>query len=572
MPTIEALTERAEAVTSQTLGSDVFARFEREPDTLVIPVVDNDQPVGLVERNVFLMKIAGRFGHACYANRPIRYVMDTEPAVVEAGVSIDSFCDVLLKSGPGALMRGFIVTRSGRYHGVGTAVSLLQSVNDMQRRQNAALAEEARELSDTRTQALVSARAKSQFLAIMSHELRTPMNGVLAVAELLRRQPLNSQAHAHVTTIVESSESVLRILQDALDLSRAEAGELDLHPEATPLLALMDEVQAVWAPRASEDNVTLMVSYEGDTELAAVIDGVRVKQVFNNLIGNALKFARNGVVEAGLKAVATGDRIRLEARVRDDGAGVDPDRVDDIFEPFVHGSGPDGAGLGLAICRQIVDRMNGRIWAENNAGRGATFAFDIDVERTQAAAAPASNVETLGGGDLASHPHILIVDDNATNRVVAQALCEMFGCTSETAEDGVEALEAVRERRFDLVLMDIKMPRMDGVQATQAIRALDGPVGDIPIVALTANADPEDAKKYIATGMAAVVEKPIKPERRSPNLPPPAASPGPRPRFPGPPGRRRHRPRPHHSRPDAAPWPSDRSARTSAAGPPRGRG
>jgi signal transduction histidine kinase/FixJ family two-component response regulator len=513
MPTIEALTERAEAVTSQTLGSDVFARFEREPDTLVIPVVDNDQPVGLVERNVFLMKIAGRFGHACYANRPIRYVMDTEPAVVEAGVSIDSFCDVLLKSGPGALMRGFIVTRSGRYHGVGTAVSLLQSVNDMQRRQNAALAEEARELSDTRTQALVSARAKSQFLAIMSHELRTPMNGVLAVAELLRRQPLNSQAHAHVTTIVESSESVLRILQDALDLSRAEAGELDLHPEATPLLALMDEVQAVWAPRASEDNVTLMVSYEGDTELAAVIDGVRVKQVFNNLIGNALKFARNGVVEAGLKAVATGDRIRLEARVRDDGAGVDPDRVDDIFEPFVHGSGPDGAGLGLAICRQIVDRMNGRIWAENNAGRGATFAFDIDVERTQAAAAPASNVETLGGGDLASHPHILIVDDNATNRVVAQALCEMFGCTSETAEDGVEALEAVRERRFDLVLMDIKMPRMDGVQATQAIRALDGPVGDIPIVALTANADPEDAKKYIASGMAAVVEKPIKPER-----------------------------------------------------------
>ena len=513
MPTIEALTERAEAVTSQTLGSDVFARFEREPDTLVIPVVDNDQPVGLVERNVFLMKIAGRFGHACYANRPIRYVMDTEPAVVEAGVSIDSFCDVLLKSGPGALMRGFIVTRGGRYHGVGTAVSLLQSVNDMQRRQNAALAEEARELSDTRTQALVSARAKSQFLAIMSHELRTPMNGVLAVAELLRRQPLNSQAHAHVTTIVESSESVLRILQDALDLSRAEAGELDLHPEATPLLALMDEVQAVWAPRASEDNVTLMVSYEGDTELAAVIDGVRVKQVFNNLIGNALKFARNGVVEAGLKAVATGDRIRLEARVRDDGAGVDPDRVDDIFEPFVHGSGPDGAGLGLAICRQIVDRMNGRIWAENNAGRGATFAFDIDVERTQAAAAPASNVETLGGGDLASHPHILIVDDNATNRVVAQALCEMFGCTSETAEDGVEALEAVRERRFDLVLMDIKMPRMDGVQATQAIRALDGPVGDIPIVALTANADPEDAKKYIATGMAAVVEKPIKPER-----------------------------------------------------------
>jgi len=513
MPTIEALTERAEAVSPQTPGSDVFSRFEREPDTLVIAVVEDGRPVGLVERHVFLLKIAGAFGHALYANRPILHVMDPEPAVVEAGVSIDAFCDVLLKSGPSALMRGFIVTHEGRYHGVGTAVSLLQAVNDLQRQQNSELAEQARVLSDARTQAMASARDKSRFLAIMSHELRTPMNGVLAVAELLRRQPLNAQAQAHVTTIVESSETLTRILQDALDLSRAEAGELELKPEATPLRALMDEVQATWAPRASQDNVTLMVSYEGDTELAAIVDGARIKQLFNNLIGNALNFARNGVVEAGLKAVAAGDRIRLEARVRDDGAGIDADRVDAIFEPFVHGSG-NGAGLGLAICRQIVDRMDGRIWAENNPGRGATFAFDLDVQRTQVEAAAVSNIETLGGdGDLESHPHILIVDDNATNRVVAQALCEMFGCTSETAEDGVEALEAVQERRFDLVLMDIKMPRMDGVQATEAIRALTGPARDIPIVALTANADPDDAKKYVAIGMAAVVEKPIKPER-----------------------------------------------------------
>jgi CheY-like chemotaxis protein len=312
---------------------------------------------------------------------------------------------------------------------------------------------------------------------------------------------------------VDSSETLLRILQDALDLSRAEAGELELQPQPTPLRALMDDVQAMWAPRASQDDVTLLVSYEGDTELAAVIDGVRVKQLFNNLIGNALKFARNGVVEAGLKAVADGDHIRLEARVRDDGPGVDADRVDVIFEPFVHGSGPDGAGLGLAICRQIVDRMGGRIWAENNPGRGATFAFDLTVERTEVDKVVASNVESLSGDGLLSHPHILIVDDNATNRVVAQALCEMFGCTSETAEDGVEALEAVQQRPFDLVLMDIKMPRMDGVQATQAIRALAGPVRHIPIVALTANADPDDARKYLASGMVAVVEKPIKPER-----------------------------------------------------------
>jgi signal transduction histidine kinase/CheY-like chemotaxis protein len=513
MPTIEVLTERAEAVSPETLGSAVFQRFESEPDTLVIPVVEAGKPVGLIERNAFLLKIAAPFGHALYSGRPVLHLMDNEPAVVEAGVSIDAFCDILLKSGPGALMRGFIVTRQGRYFGVGTAVSLLQAVNDRQRRQNEELAEQARVLGDARTQALASARAKSQFLAIMSHELRTPMNGVLAVAELLRRQPLNDQAQAHVTTIVDSSETLLRILQDALDLSRAEAGELDLHCEPTPLRALMDDVQSLWAPRASQDDVTLMVSYEGDTELAAVIDGVRVKQLFNNLIGNALKFARNGIVEVGLKAAAVGDNVRLEARVRDDGPGVEPDRVDVIFDPFVHGSGPDGAGLGLAICRQIVERMEGRIWAENNPGRGATFAFDLDVPRAQVTAAAPSNVESIGDGELLTNPHILIVDDNATNRVVAQALCEMFGCTSETAEDGLEALEAVQERRFDLVLMDIKMPRMDGVQATKAIRALDGPASVLPIVALTANADPDDARKYLEIGMAAVVEKPIKPER-----------------------------------------------------------
>ncbi|MBX9707102.1 MAG: response regulator, partial [Caulobacteraceae bacterium] len=406
-----------------------------------------------------------------------------------------------------------IVTQGGRYRGVGTAVGLLQAVNEEQRSRNQELAEQARALTDSRTQALASARAKSQFLAIMSHELRTPMNGVLAVAELLRRQPLNDAAHAHVQTIVDSSETLLRILQDALDLSRAEAGELEMSPQPTPLRALMDDIEQMWAPRASQDSVRLIVGYEGDTELAIEIDPVRLKQVFNNLISNALKFARNGVVEASLRAWSENGKVHLEARVRDDGPGVDPGRVDAIFEPFVHGSGPDGAGLGLSICRQIIERLDGRIWAENNAGRGATFAFDLCAPLAERPVETPSNVSNLSELDLQASPHILIVDDNATNRVVAQALCEMFGCTSETAEDGLEALDAVQSRPFDLILMDIKMPRMDGVEATKAIRALSGPVGNIPIVALTANADPDDAKHYVAIGMAAVVEKPIKPER-----------------------------------------------------------
>ena len=510
MPTIEVLTERVEPVTATTMAGEIFARFEREPDTLVIPVVDGERPLGLIERADFMMKLAGRLGQSLYGAREVTHVMDDEPAVVEAGVRIDAFSDIILKSGPGALMRGFIVTRNGAYRGVGTAVSLLRAVNAIQRQQNRDLTEQVRALGDAEIQAAANAHAKSQFMGLMSRELRTPMNGVLAVAELLRRQPLNDAAIAHVQTIIDSSETLLDTLQDALDLARAEAGELELSAAPTPLRAVMDKVQTLWAPRAAQDGVTLMVGYEGDTELAGVLDGPRLTQVFNNLIGHALKFARNGMVEASLKAHVVGDQVRLEARVRDDGPGVDPARIDQIFD---HAAGPDGAGLSLAICRHIVEQMHGRIWAENNPGRGATFAFDLSAPRAVIQQEEPSNVSSLNELNLQAHPHILIADDNATNRVVAQALCEMFGCTSETVEDGLEALEAVQSRPFDLILMDIKMPRMDGVQATLAIRALSSDSRNIPIVALTANADPDDAKHYLSVGMAAVVEKPIKPER-----------------------------------------------------------
>lgn len=510
MPTIEVLTERVEPVTATTMAAEVFARFEREPDTLVIPVVDGDRPIGLIERGDFLMKLAGPLGHSLYGAREVTHVMDPEPAVVEAGVRIDAFSNIILKSGPGALMRGFIVTRNGAYRGVGTAVALLRAVNDSQQQQNHDLAEQVRALSDAKTQAIAAARANSRFMGLMNTELRTPLNGVMAVAELLLRQPLNDAALAHVQTIIDSSDSALDTLQDALDLARAEAGELELAAAPTPLRGVMDQVQALWAPRAAQDGVTLMVGYEGDTELAGVLDGPRLTQVFNNLIGHALKFARNGMVEASLKAHVIGDRIRLEARVRDDGPGIDANRLDQIFD---HAANLDGGGLGLSICRHVIEQMDGRIWAENNVGRGATFAFDLSAPRAVIEQAEPSNVSSLDELDLQARPHVLIADDNATNRVVAQALCEMFGCTSETVEDGQEAVEAVKARPFDLILMDIKMPRMDGVQATLAIRGLSDNSRHIPIVALTANADPDDAKHYLAVGMAAVVEKPIKPER-----------------------------------------------------------
>lgn len=517
MPTIESIAERATPAGLNTLGHEVYARFQAEPDTLVIPVVEDGRPIGLIERDDFLLKFAGDHGHARYAHRSVEMVMDPEPAVVDAGVHIDAFAGPILNSGPGALLRGFIVTRDGAYWGVGSAVALLRAASEGKDRQIRALAEQEEMRAQEQERALEVARGRNDFLNALNHDLRTPLNGVLAVGELLQRQPLGANAQAHVQTIVDSSETLLRILQDAMDLSRAEAGELALEPAPTVLRSVMDAIQAEWEPRALNQGVRLMVRYDGDTELAADIDSRRLKQVFDNLIGNALKFSRGGLVEAGLKTRAASGSVVMEARVRDSGSALAGLKDDDLFSTFIQaadeGSAPGGVGLGLAICRHIVHAMSGHIWAERNQGKGVTFAFDLCAPQAVIEAEADSNVSEIDGLSLQSQPHVLIVDDNATNRVVAQALCEMFGCTSETAEDGLEALEAVQATRFDLILMDIKMPRMDGVAATKAIRALDGAVSRTPIVALTANADPDDARRYVASGMSSVVEKPIKPER-----------------------------------------------------------
>ena len=510
MPSIEVLTERVEPVTTKTLVSTVFGRFQREPDTLVLPVVDDGRPRGLIERNDFMMKLAAPLGHSLYGSREAIHIMDPEPPVVEYNARIEAFSDIILKTGSGAMMRGFIITRNGEYRGVGTTISLLRAVNETQREQIQDLNTQVAQLSDQSLKAQEAARANSQSLILLNNELRTPMNGVLAVADLLLRQPLNEAAYAYVQTIIDSSESLLATLQDSLDLSEAEAGQLSLSPKPIRLQHLMDEIQDQWVPRATEDGVSLIVSYDGASELAALLDPARIKQVFNSMICQALRFTRSGMVEVSLKAREDGDHLHLEARVRDDGPGIPADLVDGLFNPS---QSTQLGSMALAISRHLILQMEGSIWAQNNTGSGSTLAFDLSAPRTEIEAPAAPSVSNLNELELSSRPHVLIADDNATNRVVAQALCEMFGCTSETVEDGQDALEAVQNRPFDLILMDIKMPRLDGVQATLAIRQLNTPAASIPIIALTANADADDANHYLAVGMATVVEKPIKPER-----------------------------------------------------------
>jgi CheY-like chemotaxis protein/anti-sigma regulatory factor (Ser/Thr protein kinase) len=338
---------------------------------------------------------------------------------------------------------------------------------------------------------------------------------VKAVADILQRKLSDETLTPYVRTIQDSGETLLRLLTDALDLSRADAGRLELTEDSFHVPGLLGDLACLWRPRAELKGLATAFTYQGDQALWALGDAVRIKQVFNNLIGNALKFTAAGEVVVRLEAVGDADGyVWLTGEVADTGVGVPPDRLTSIFEPFSQteaGRREGGAGLGLAVCRQLVEQMDGTIEADARPDGGAVFRFHMPLFETPAPEAVVA--ERDEGAAVRGGLHILIADDNATNRLVAETLCDLMGCSSECVEDGAQAVEAARSRRFDLILMDVKMPNMDGLEATARIRDLAGDAGRTPILALTANADPWDAQSYLAQGMDGVIEKPIKIER-----------------------------------------------------------
>jgi CheY-like chemotaxis protein len=343
------------------------------------------------------------------------------------------------------------------------------------------------------------------FFDRVTADIRQQMDGVLALTEQLGRQRLTADGEACVASVAEAAEGVRRVLDAALDLKTVSRDGLELELEPVRLRDLMDEVQDRWQPRAAATGITLLVSYDGDPEAAAMTDRKRLNQIFDGFIGEAVGAQARGAVEAGLHAHATETGIRLEGRVRGPrDLSWDAQDVESRVRNIDSRLGLEVA-LGSLLAGHLLTGMRGSLSKVANAGSSDTVAFEIDL-------APIPDVVEEPTEDTGRAAHILVVDDNATNRMVAQSLVEMFDCTSEAAEDGEAAVEAARSGRFDLILMDIRMPRMDGIAATRAIRALPAPVGLTPIIALTANADPEDAEAYLAAGMNGVVEKPMKPE------------------------------------------------------------
>ena len=344
------------------------------------------------------------------------------------------------------------------------------------------------------------------FLERITDEIRQQMDGVLALVQRLNRHPLNADAQVCLAGVSEAADTVRRVLERSSELKSAASAQLALSPAPQRLREVMDLVQDRWEEKAAENGVTLLVSYHVAPETMAMVDQARLLQVFDGFIAQAVAGLRRGGVEASLKATPDEGGVRIEGRVRDGSARQFGDDAHDIRE--IEARFGLETALGVALGHRIVDALGGGVRMERNRGAGETVVFEILCPAAEEAAA---TVESPDPG-AARSAHVLIVDDNATNRMVAETLCEMFDCTAETAADGVEAVDAARTGRFDLILMDIKMPRMDGVAASKAIRALPGRLGRVPIIALTANADPEDAAGYLAAGMNGVVEKPMKPD------------------------------------------------------------
>ena len=293
----------------------------------------------------------------------------------------------------------------------------------------------------------------------------------------------------------------------AAAFARGAAG-VRLAPAPEALRSLADDMEARWRPRAEAAGAGLRVSYAGDPAHAAMIDGARLRQVLDALLDRAFRAGGPGGVELALAAAAAPEGLRVNVQVRDAGPALGPEALQAVFAPFAAVSPGAGGGMALALAHQVVQAMGGRLTAAAGPGAGATLALDLVLARAPAPATAAEAPHAKPAG-LDRPAHVLVVDDNATNRMVAQTLCRIYGASSEAAVDGVEAVELAGSGAFDLVLMDIRMPRMDGVQATRAIRALVGAPGRLPIIALTANAEPEAAAEYLAAGMDAVVEKPI---------------------------------------------------------------
>jgi CheY-like chemotaxis protein len=363
-----------------------------------------------------------------------------------------------------------------------------------------------------RDQARAANKAKSDFIAVMSHEVRTPLNAILGSVDLLKRGVHDPEAQEMIELIDEAGRGLLSIVNDLLDVSRIDAGKLEITNAPTDICSLMRRTVEFWTPQASDKGLSLRVEIAGDDGLQLMLDAGRIRQIIGNLISNAIKFTDTGSVTARLALQPTRDgRVQVAISVVDTGPGVPAAVAESIFAPFEQAPGDasrGGAGLGLFISRRLARMMGGDLTLEPPEGKGAHFCLSLVAARMgqDGQEAGVDTAEAVSWDGL----HLLCVDDNENNRRIAELLLSRLGFQVTLAASGAEAIDLCAMQVFDIILMDIVMPEQDGMQTLRQLRGDDESLNRAtPAIALTAKLAPADLADYSAAGFEGVAGKPI---------------------------------------------------------------
>ena len=408
---------------------------------------------------------------------------------------------------------GFVLTLFLMLLTLAFAVIALRQLRRLDQRREV-LEELTMSLRESRREAEAASAAKSVFLANMSHELRTPFQGLLGMLSLLRETGLAPRQMDYLHTATESADHLLQILNDILDMSQLESGRMTLAPLDIELRTLLRDVEALMRPQAMRKNLALHIDADPAVPERVELDPTRVKQVLFNLLANAIKFSERGAVVLDVRVDRSVAQAKLVFIVTDTGIGMDKATLAGLFRRFSQGDNSrsrryGGTGLGLEISRNLARLMAGDIEVRSRLGEGSAFTFQLPL---RLAAAVSDAAPPQGGGVPvdAMALSVLVAEDHPVNRAYLAAVLESLGHRTFFAADGEEAVSAAGQRRFDIVLMDLHMPRMDGIQATKAIRALADPaLATVPIVALTADAFPETRQRCMLAGMNDFLTKPI---------------------------------------------------------------
>lgn len=510
-----SIARRVSFVTPETLAGEIAVRFKNDAGINTFPVVRAGKPIGLITRDRLN---AMRKGGGLWERRPAAHFMNPAPIVICEDMALADVSAVIAPMSRESLFEGIVtVDASGDYAGLAGAFELFRTAITVAEERNRDLSNLADRLAAETQKANEASRAKSEFLATMSHEIRTPLNGVLGMAQALAMDTLGADQRDKLNVILSSGETLTALLNDILDLSKIEAGKMEISAVDSNLKASLDRAVGLFEQVAREKGIALSIVREGGGPDWLGFDRVRVHQCVTNLISNAVKFTQSGRVDVrwSVAAAPKGAPHRVRVSVTDTGIGMNEQALNRLFSAFTQADGSTtrrfgGTGLGLAITRKLARLMGGDVHVSSAVGQGSTFTLTFEAPAAARQLRPVPQpIETGHAVETQRAIRILLVDDNATNRQVAKLFLARLQCEIVEAENGAEALERLDAQGFDVVLLDVHMPVMDGCETIRRIRTSDKPWRTLPVIALTADAMEGDRERFVAMGMTDYLAKPI---------------------------------------------------------------